>query len=253
MNDVRVRRAFNYAIDRDAYSEFRVVVKPLYGFIPEGIFPGYPRTIGTEFNVEKARRLLAEAGYRDPSGRYDPSKFPASEVEIMYNTTESNRATAEFIQAQWKQNLNITVPLRNVEWKTFLASRSNLEYKGAARAGWIGDYMDPYTFLSIFTSKEGGDNGTGWYDPAYVKMLKDANAEFDPRKRYEMLARAEERLMEASVVIPLGTNATNWMKKPYVKGMYPNPGTMHAWKYVYIERDRARWDTGVPDLTASEE
>ncbi len=45
------------------------------------------------------------------------------------------------------------------------------------------------------------------------------------------------------------TNATNWMKKPYVKGMYPNPGTLHAWKFVYIEDDRAKWDYKMPSLT----
>ena len=38
------------------------------------------------------------------------------------------------------------------------------------------------------------------------------------------------------------------MKKPYVKGMYPNPQTMHAWKWVYIERDSAKWDYGVPNM-----
>jgi hypothetical protein len=42
------------------------------------------------------------------------------------------------------------------------------------------------------------------------------------------------------------------MKKPYVKGMYPNPGTMHAWKFVYIETDRAKWDYGVPDLKSDQ-
>jgi oligopeptide transport system substrate-binding protein len=248
LNDVRVRKALSYAIDRVALAEYRVVFKPLYGFTPEGIFPGYPRVAGTEFNVERARQLLAEAGFRDSSGKYDPSKFPVSEVELTYNTTESNRQVAEFVQAQWKQNLGITVPLNNMEWKTFLKARSNLEYKGVARGAWIGDYMDPYTFLSIFTSKEGGDNGTGWWDAKYVQMLKDANRESDPARRFELLAKAEAYLLDAAPLIPLATNATNWMKKPYVKGMYPNPGTMHAWKFVYIETDRAKWDYGVPDL-----
>lgn len=252
MDDVRVRKAFNHAIDRVAYAEYRVVVKPLYGFTPEGIFPGYPRIKGTEFNVEKARQLLAEAGYRDASGKYDPSKFPIGEVSITYNTTESNRQVAEFIQAQWKQNLGLTVPLNNMEWKNFLKVRSNLEYQGFGRAGWIGDYMDPYTFLSLFLTQQGGDNGTGWYDPKYVRMLREANSEPDQQRRYELLAEAESYLLDASPVIPLATSGTNWMKKPYVKGMYPNPGTMHAWKYVYIEQDRARWDYGVPDLTTDQ-
>ena len=83
-----------------------------------------------------------------------PARFPVGDVEILYNTSESNRQVAEFVQAQWKQNLGITVPLRNMEFRTFLVARANLEYKGFARAGWIGDYMDPFTFLDIFSTPD---------------------------------------------------------------------------------------------------
>ena len=215
------------------------------------MFPGYPQPKGDDFNPERAKQLLAEAGYRDASGKFDPSKFPIAEVEITYNTSESNRAVAEFIQAQWKQHLGLTVPLKNVEWKTFLDQRSKLQYKGFARAGWVGDYMDPYSFLALFTTL-GHDNGAGWLDPKYVQMLKEANRESDPARRYQLLAKAESYLLDAAPVIPLVTNATNWMKKPYVKGMFPNPGTMHAWKYVYIEQDRAKWDRGMPDMQSDQ-
>lgn len=248
MNDRRVRRAFNMAIDKQAVSDYRKVTKPLTAFTPEGIFHGYPRPKGDDFNPEAAKKLLAEAGYKDASGNFDPKKFPVELVEINYNTTETNRQIAEFVQAQWKQNLGITVPLKNSEWKTFLNMRSKLEYKGFARAGWVGDYLDPFTFLALF-STIGGDNGTGWFDPKYAAMLKEANSEPDAAKRYEMLGKAEAYLIDVQPLIPLITNATNWMKKPYVKGLYPNPGTLHAWKYVYIEHDPAKWDKGVPDMT----
>ena len=247
MTDKRVRQAFSLGIDRKALSDYRVVTKPLTGFAPEGIYPGYPQVKVEGFNPEKAKQLLAEAGFRDSSGKFDPSKFPVADVELTYNTSESNRQVAEFIQAQWKQNLGITIPLKNVEWKTFLDMRSKLEYKGFARAGWVGDYMDPYTFLTLF-SVAGHDNGTGWLDQKYVQMLRAANREPDQLKRYAMLAKAEEYLVAEQPIIPLATNATNWMKKPYVKGLYPNPGTLHPWKYVYIEHDTAKWDRGMPDL-----
>jgi len=240
-NDIRVRRAFNMAIDKNALSVYRRVVKPLTVFTPEGIFPGYPQPEGDPFDPERARALLAEAGYRDANGNYDPSRFPIDQMEISYNTSESNKQTAEFVQAQWKQHLRLTVPLKNIEWKTFLDSRAKLQYSGAARAGWVGDYMDPYTFLDLF-STEFGDNGTGWSPPEYVAMLRRANTEHDPAKRYELLAKAEAFLIAAQPVIPLYTNGTDWLKKPFVKGMYPNPLTLHAWKYVYIEHDPAKWD-----------
>jgi oligopeptide transport system substrate-binding protein len=251
MNDVRVRKALNMAIDRVALAEYRVVAKPNGACTPEGIFHGYPRPKGYELDVEGAKRLLAQAGFKDASGNYDPKKFPIDQVEITYNTAESNKAVAEFVQSQWKQYLGITVPLHNVEWKTFLDMRSKLEYKGLARAGWVGDYMDPNTYLGLYTTLA-GDNGTGWFDPKFVAMLNAANRESDQAKRYEMLAKCEAYMLDAAPIIPLLTTATSWMKKPYVKGLYPNPATLHPWKYVYIEHDQAKWDREMPDMTSDQ-
>jgi oligopeptide transport system substrate-binding protein len=239
--DVRVRHALNMAIDKPALARFRRAAKPTTSTVPIGMFPGYPSPQGDTFDPEKAKALLAEAGYKDAAGAYDPSAFPASELEITYNTSESNRSTAEFIQAQWKQNLGITVPLRNMEFRTFLQTRSRLEYRGIARSGWIGDYMDPFTFLSLYVV-DGGDNGSGWLDQKFVTLLSKANREHDPDVRYRMLSDAEGVLLAAQPTLPLFNNATNFVKKPFVKGLYANPVTMHAWKFVYIEHDRSKWD-----------
>ena len=252
MNDKRVRKAFAMAIDRNALEKFRVVAKANSVFVPSGILHGYESPKGLDFDVEGAKRLLAEAGYKGASGKFDASKFPANTAEVIYNTSESNRQVAEFVQAQWKQNLGITIGLRAIEWKTFVNTRAKLEYKGfAGGAGWSGDYMDPYTYLGLFAT-EGGDNGTGWYDPKFVEMLNAANREPDQAKRYAMLSKAEAYLLDEAPVIPLLKPATSWMKKPYVKGLYPNPATLHAWKFVYIEHDRSKWDQGMPDMTNTE-
>jgi ABC-type oligopeptide transport system substrate-binding subunit len=240
MDDIRVRRAFSLAIDKEALADFKRTSQPLAGFVPKDIFPGYPHPAGDAFDVARARALLVEAGYRDASGAYDPSRFPIADVELTYNTSESNRQVAEFIQAQWRQNLGLTVPLRNMEFRTYLGVRNRREYRGVARAGWVGDYMDPFTFLEIFSTPE-GNNGTGWFEPEYRDMLRAANREADPQKRYALLARAEQYLIDAQPIIPLLTASTNWIRKPYVKGMYPNPITIHPWKHVYIEHDRSRW------------
>lgn len=240
MNDIRVRKAFNMSIDKAGLAAYQRTIKPLTAFSPEGIFTGYPQPSGDPFDVRRARTLLADAGYRDASGAYDPAAFPVAEVELIYNTTERNRQIAEFVQAQWKQNLGLTVPLKNMEWKTFLDYRAKLQYKGVARSGWVGDYMDPYTFLDLFTTKT-GDNGTGWYDQTYVDTLRAANRETDQVRRYALMAKAEQMLIDAQPIIPLATSSTNWAKKPYVKGMYANPVTIHAWKFVYIEHDPAKW------------
>src|SRR6185503_16752158 len=103
-----------------------------------------------------------------------------------------------------------------------------------------------FTFLSLFNT--GGENGSGWLDPKYVAMVDEANRMLDPKKRYELLAKAEKFLIEAQPFIPLDTAAVNFVKKPYVKGMYLNAGSLYAWKYVYIERDPSKWDYGIPSL-----
>jgi oligopeptide transport system substrate-binding protein len=240
MNDARVRHALNMAIDKPALAGYLRMATAETSFVPAGIFPDYPVVAGDSFDPAKARALLAEAGYRRADGTYDPLRFPVDRVEVSYNTLELHRHVAEFVQAQWKQNLGLTIPLKNVEWKTFLDSRARLDYNGIARSGWIGDYMDPYTFLSIFATPT-GDNGTGWWDPSYVALLNRANRQHDPAARDALLAEAEAKLLDAQPVIPLFTTGTDWVKKPYVKGMYANPVSMFAWKYVWIEHDPSRW------------
>jgi len=251
LNNPKVRKAFNLSIDKEAYANWRRIVKPLNGFMPEGMFPGYPEVKPQPFNPAEARRLLGEAGYpvsQNGDGSFSCPKFPMDQVEFVYNTQAQNRSFAEWMQAQWKQNLGVTVGLRQMEWKTFLEAKEKLDFKGFMRGAWGADYMDPFTFLSLFYT--GGENGTGWEDPKYVQMLDEANRTLDPKKRYEMLSKAEAYMMEQQPIIPLDTPSVNFLKKPYVKGMYPNAASLYPWKYIYIERDRAKWDYGTPSLTA---
>lgn len=273
IKDPKIREAFALAIDRNALSTYRKTTKPLVDFTPEGIFPKYEiarQKVYTEklkaqgssleewkarvFDPEKARKILTDLGYpvQKNGDRYSCPTFPAAEVSLTYNTAESNKNVAEFIQAQWKQNLGVEVPLKNMEWKTFLTVRKKVDYVGMARAGWVGDYMDPYTFLNLFYGQN-NDSSTGWFDPKFDKMLDDANRQIDPMKRFEKLAEAEFFLMQQQPVIPLQTQATNWIKKPYVKGLYPNPGTLHAWKFVYIENDQSKWDENVDNIMTNKD
>jgi oligopeptide transport system substrate-binding protein len=251
MNDLRVRRAFNMAIDKVTYSKSKRITKPLSAFTPEGIFVGYPQPKGEAFNPGLARTLLGEAGYpvsQNSDGSFECPKFPIDQVNFSFATHSSNQTLAQFMQAQWKQNLGINVMLKNVEFKTFNQARAKLEYKGFALMVWGADYMDPTTFLNIFLTPS-GDNGSGWWDQKYVDLLAEANHILDKQKRYELLAKAEKYMLDAQPMIPLETPAVNWVKKPYVKGMYPNPQSLFAWKFVYIERDPAKWDYGTPSLS----
>ncbi len=110
-SDVRVRKALNMSINKKALADWRHV-KPLTAMTPDGMFPGYPQPKGDPFDPEKAKQLLAEAGYRDTAGNFDPQKFAESEVELITNPDANNLSYAEFILAQWKQNLGATIPIR---------------------------------------------------------------------------------------------------------------------------------------------
>lgn len=265
-NDVRVRKAFALSVDRVALANYRKVAQPLMAIVPTGVYPEYDKArerVAAEivasgkpspynrFDPEEARRLLGQAGFpvQKNGETYACPAFPTDTVSMMFNTNENNKAVAEFLQAQWRQNLGITVPLKSQEFKTFLKDRHDVQYVGLAQSLWSGDYMDPYTFLGLhYGYPNSGD--TGFNDPKYDKMLDEANAQLDPQKRYELMARAEFYLLDQQPAIPLAINATNWMKKPYVKGMYPNPGTLIPWKFVYIERDPAKWDRDVTNIMA---
>lgn len=268
MDKVKVRQAFSLAIDREAFALFRKTNKPLVYIIPFGIYPKYEearekvwdeelKKQGSSldewkariFDAEKARKIMTEAGYpvqKTATGWNTPS-FPVDNISITYNTSESNKAVAEFVQAQWKQNLGITVPLKNMEFKTFLPMLNKVEYSGFGRRGWIGDYMDPFTFLYLYYS-ETNESATGWWDPNVDAVLDEANKTVDEQHRYELLAKAELMVAQAELTIPLGVPGTSFMKKPYVKGLYPNPGVLHPWKFVYIERDQAKWDQNADDI-----
>ena len=251
MTDVRVRKAFDLAIDKETWRKWRKIVRPLPGITPDGIFRDYPLPQAAKFDPERARQLLAQAGYpvtKTGNGSYECPKFPSDQVEFLFPTATSNKIMAEFMQAQWKQNLGITVPVRAMEFKTFVDVRAKLDYKGFAFGAWSADYMDPFTFLSLYYTPE-NDNCTGWWDQKYVDLLDQGNRTPDKLKRFEIFARAENLMLEAQPIIPIETGAVNWVKKPYVKGLYPNAGSLFPWKFVYIERDPSKWDYGTPNLS----
>jgi oligopeptide transport system substrate-binding protein len=248
MNDLRVRKAFDLAIDKDTWVKWRKITRPLPGITPLGIFHDYQGPELSKFNPEQARQLLSAAGFpvtKNGDGSYACPQFPVDQVEYIFPTLTSNKIMAEYMQAQWKQNLGVVVPLRSMEFRTFATVRANLEYKGFSFGGFVADYMDPFTFLSNFYTPT-GDNGTGWWDQKYVDLLDEGNRTPDRAKRLELLTKAESLMLANQPIIPIETGAVNWLKKPYVKGMYPNAGSLFAWKYIYIERDPAKWDYATP-------
>ncbi|HUK64738.1 MAG TPA: hypothetical protein VLV15_15460, partial [Dongiaceae bacterium] len=127
------------------------------------------------------------------------------------------------------------VVLENQEWGSFMQSVVGLQYD-VARRSWIGDYLDPNTFLACFSSTD-GNNRTGWKEPRYDALLAAAAAELDPVRRMKLLSEAEGLLLDQCPVIPIYHYSSNELVKPYVHGIYPTPLDIHPIDAVTIDRD----------------
>jgi oligopeptide transport system substrate-binding protein len=224
-NDARVREALNLAVDRQLLVD-RVAQggqAAASGFVPQGL-DDYVVSERVRFNPDRARQLLAEAGY--PGGRGFPRK------EILINTSEAHRKIAEAIQAMWREHLGIDVGIYNQEWKVFLDSQSNLDYD-LSRSGWIADYPHPMTFLEIFTAGN-GNNDTGWTNPRYDALIRQAQSAANEPDRIRLMQEAEDILMTELPIIPIYWYTRTYLLDPRVQGWHPTLLDNRPYKYVSL-------------------
>jgi oligopeptide transport system substrate-binding protein len=183
---------------------------------------------GFRADLERAKALLAEAGY-GPGGR----PFPV--IEIHYNTSETHRDIAELVADTWRRELGINAKLLNQEWKVYLDTQSNLRYD-VSRSAWIGDYIDPNTFLDMFVT--GGENNkTGWGDARYDERIEGAKNEVDPERRRALFYEAEALLMEELPILPIYSYVTQNMINPRLGGFPGNLLDEQFPKWWYLMGD----------------
>lgn len=226
-NDLRVRKALALSIDRDLLTEtvMQGTVSPAYALTPPGTL-GYQPPITFSYDPEEAQRLLAEAGY--PNGEGFPS------FDILYNTLDEHRRIAVAIQEMWRETLGINAELFNQEWRVYLDAQNNMNYD-ISRRGWIGDYVDPNTFLDMMIT-DGGNNKTGFADERYDELVMDiAPTKLDEHERFEDYYEAESILMEDMPIIPLYTYQSRHLRHPSLQGLPPNILDYYNWRYVYLE------------------
>lgn len=186
-----LRRALNYAIDRDA------IIKnilggsylPVKGVIPAGCAGFNEQMIGYTYNPDKARQLLSDAGYPEGKG--------LKTLTLTYNLDPGHRQIALEIARQLGL-LGITMQVQENDWDYYM---KQLTYKQLScfRLGWQADYDDPDNLLYILfhgTSAQ-GSNLTGYYNPQVDKILDDSRAEYrDEEARFSLLRRAEEIIVD---------------------------------------------------------
>ena len=232
-DDPLVREAFTLAIDRtylvQNISQTGEVEAGAY--VPNGVYGAEgatgpifreeegggdyydPSAEAYEANCERARQLLAEAGYPNGEG------FPV--VEYLYNTDDRHQAIAEALQNMWETELGVDVTLRNEEWNSFLETRKQGDYS-IARNGWTADYNDPMSFLDMFLTG-GGNNDAKFENEQFDALIAAAKAETDHGARWATLHQAEDILMGEWAVAPLFYYTHKFMMNDDIQGAYYSP------------------------------
>ena len=225
-DDPRVRLAFSLALDQAAIIDnvLQGGQKPAGGLVPP--FGGYPVSAAVKFDPVRAQQLLAEAGY--PGGKGLP------DIEYLTTDKDSSKATGEAMQAIWKQHLGANVKIKQMEWTSYITNMFDLNYDLAA-GGWIGDYMDPLTFLDMWT-KGAGNNRTGWYSEEFETLLKQAGQTGDSQARYKLLAQAEAIFLDERPILPLYWYTRNYLLHTDVQGWDPLLLDNHPYKFVKLQR-----------------
>jgi oligopeptide transport system substrate-binding protein len=194
----KIRQAINYAIDKQKMIKYlrNSIGTPGYsGFIPRGM-PGFDSTKvkGYRYDPEKAKRLLAEAGYPDGKG------LP----EILLNTTTTYRDLIEYVQGELEK-----VGIRTRVEITQGASLRELIAKNGVnffRGSWLADYADAENYLSVFYSKNKipfGPNYTGFNNKQFDKLFEQAYQINDNEQRFALYQQMDNLLMQESPVVIL--------------------------------------------------
>jgi ABC-type oligopeptide transport system substrate-binding subunit/predicted Ser/Thr protein kinase len=196
-DDVRARRAFVNAVDREALvrEAFHNQRLPaLGGFVPPGI-PGHSPGIGLGYDPEQARRLLAQAGYPEGDG------FP--EITWLVPAGPGGERVIAYLRSAWSKNLNLDVEAQGLAWEK-LQDRIERDPSHIMLSGWSADFPDPHCMLHTFFHSKEGFNRVRWHHPRLDELLEEAARVTDQARRLELYGEADRILVaQEAVVMPL--------------------------------------------------
>jgi len=211
LQDVRVRQALSYALDRSVITDKVLQGGQIQAFtFTPGATAGFevPAVAFGQMSQDQrnvnAKLLMAAAGYGPDN--------PLS-VDVLYNTSEGHKKIAIAVQQMWKETLGVEATLANQEWKTFLNTRGGQNFD-IARGGWCGDYNEASTFLDLMTTKSGYNDGK--FSNAEVdELMTSARTMTDATANY---TRVEEIMANEMPVIPVYHYTGVFMLRNNLKG-----------------------------------
>ncbi len=226
LDDPRVRQALALTINRQALAQkvLQGGEAPADRLTPPDT-AGYTAEATFGYDPERARQLLAAAGY--PAGEGFPS------LEVMSRAREINQSIVEAIQQMWRHELGIEITIAMKEQRVWLDDETHLNYD-ISNSRWIGDYVEPYTFLELFLSYSGYNN-TGWANDHYDELIARAAAQPDEASRYALYQQAEALLVEEAPIAPIYHGTQVFLKRPEVQEWPPALLGFHRYQFVHLQ------------------
>jgi len=227
-DDANVRQAFSLAVDKDKIIELvlKGMVRKAEGILPPGM-PGYNENIrGLDFDVERAKQLIAESKYGDVS------QLPPITLTTYGLGTVSPIEAA--LVDMWRDNLGVEVEVRQLEIERYFYVLME-EKDEMFNSGWGADYPDPQNFLDILFHS-GTEDNTGEYHNAEVDaLLQKARVEQDVATRMSLYQQAEQIIVDDAACLPLLFDVSYTLVKPYVKDLSLTSLWIPRLRYVSIE------------------
>jgi oligopeptide transport system substrate-binding protein len=225
--DQKVREAFAYALDRDAWVEdiLKGLGSSTLTWIPPG-FPGYEEgETRWGFDPEAAMQAIADSSYG--------SIEALPEIVLTFSDTPRNRTRNEWLAAKWKEVLGVDMQLNPVEPTTYTALTKDINTAPQVFIlGWCADYADPQNWLSVYWKTGAFGERIGYSNPEFDAIVDEADTTVDPVRRAELYAQAQDLLTAGAPVAFMWNNVNRYLVKPWVTG-YANTPMDPAWPGQY--------------------
>ena len=237
-DDPNVRRALALAIDRQKVADvtFNNMLDPATGILPPRL-PGYTSDDKTfPFDPEAARAALAASGYRVENERLvDADGRPVSVVLTEVGGGAEARTDTQAFLEQWRNELGISVEIRQTDFATFLAD-SDAGRLQMFNGGWIMDYPDPEDILDLKFHSESPLNDIRYSNPEVDELLDRARVEPDPSFRIALYQEAERLIVEDVAWIPLYFSVAHVVVNEAIEGWFEPPMVVPRLRYIQVSR-----------------